>query len=49
MASARDVVTGMFARRQIDDAMFQAAASISGFADEAAWAASVKSVAVVQG
>jgi hypothetical protein len=44
MASSRDVIAGMFARRQIDDAMFQAARRYQRLADQAAWAASVKSV-----
>ncbi len=46
MASTRDTVTGMYARRQIDEASFQAARKYQRLSEFAAWAASVKSVDV---
>jgi hypothetical protein len=37
----RDVVTGMFARYQIDDAMFQAARKYQRLSEQAGWASAV--------
>jgi hypothetical protein len=44
MASTRDVVTGMFARRQIDDAMFQAARNYQRLHERAGQLGSVRSI-----